>query len=68
MTPGDTLTGDQDYIEGNQGSDNGFGGEGEDDVVGGSSANTGHLNVILPPGDRDLDSRRAPSTQPCPST
>ena len=54
-TPGDTLNGEtgEDYIEGNQGSDNAFGGEGEDDVVGGSSANTGHLNVILPPGDRD---------------
>ena len=53
--PGDTLSGQtgEDYIEGNQGSDNAAGNEGEDDVIGGSSANTGHLNVILPPADRD---------------
>ena len=54
-TPGDNILGQigQDYIEGNQGSDTLYGGEAEDDVVGGSSSNTGHLNVILPPGDRD---------------
>ena len=53
--PGDTVLGEtgEDYIEGNQGSDNLAGGEGEDDVVGGSSSNTGHLNAILPPADRD---------------
>jgi len=53
--PGDTIHGEggQDYIEGNAGSDTLEGNDGEDDVVGGSSANTGHLNVILPPSDRD---------------
>jgi hypothetical protein len=53
--PGDTIHGEggQDYVEGNSGSDNLQGNDGEDDVVGGSSANTGHLNVILPPADRD---------------
>jgi Ca2+-binding RTX toxin-like protein len=53
--PGDTIHGEsgQDYVEGNSGSDNLQGNDAEDDVVGGSSSNTGHLNVILPPGDRD---------------
>ena len=54
-TPGDTVSGQtgQDYIEGNSGSDNLYGNEGEDDVLGGSSSNSGHLNAVLPPTDRD---------------
>ncbi|HEX6130494.1 MAG TPA: hypothetical protein VF044_02130, partial [Actinomycetota bacterium] len=54
-TPGDWIFGEggQDYIEGNSGSDTLEGNEGEDDVVGGSSANDGHLNVVLPAADRD---------------
>ncbi len=53
--PGDTINGEdgQDYIEGNSGSDNLYGNNDEDDVIGGSSATSGHLNVILPPGDRE---------------